>query len=139
VSAVVRCITNYLEVGVVEGRRRRGCHLPGGTANTRGLEDAAPLALGNPARKFAGRPSGRRADQELDSKWCDAPALDGDQVGNDGLTIDDAPDLLVRKSRLAGDLAEGNTRLVGGADSLSLSVLDSAQPAGGHSDNSERP
>jgi hypothetical protein len=53
--------------------------------------------------------------------------------------LDDAPDLLLRKSRVAGDLAEGNTRLVAGADRLSLSVLDSAQPAGGHSDNFERP
>jgi hypothetical protein len=53
--------------------------------------------------------------------------------------LDDAPDLVVRKSCLAGDLAEGNTRLVGGADRLSLRVLDGAQPAGGHSDNFERP
>ena len=137
--AVVRCITNESEVGVVEGRGRKGCHLPGGTGNSRGLEDAAPLALGNPAGKFAGRPSGGRADQQLDVEWCDAPALEGDEVGDHGLSLDDAPDLLVRESRLAGDLAEGNARLVGGADRLSLRVLDSAQPAGGHSDNFERP
>jgi len=72
-------------------------------------------------------------------EWCDAPALEGDEVGGDGLSLDDAPDLLVRESRLAGDLAEGNTRLVGGADRLSLRVLDSAQPGGGHRDNFERP
>jgi hypothetical protein len=72
-------------------------------------------------------------------EWCDAPTLEGDEVGDDGLSLDDAPDLLVRKSRLAGDLAGGNTGLVGGADRLSLSVFDSAQPAGGHSDNFERP
>jgi hypothetical protein len=67
------------------------------------------------------------------------PGARGDEVGGDGLSLDDAPDLLLRKSRVAGDLAEGNTRLVAGADRLSLSVLDSAQPAGGHSDNFERP
>jgi hypothetical protein len=78
VIAVVRCITNQSEVGVVEGGRRKGCHCPGGTANSRGLEDAAPLALGNPAGEFAGRPSGRRADQELDLERRDAPALEGD-------------------------------------------------------------
>ena len=137
--AVVRCIASQSEVGVVEGRRREACHCPGGTANSRGLEDAAPLALGNPAGKFAGRPSGWRADQELDVERCDAPALEGDEVGGDGLSMDDAPDLLLRKSRVAGDLEEGNTGLVGGADRLSLSVLDSAHPAGGRSDNFERP
>ena len=53
------------EISVVEARRSKGRHLLGGTADLRGLKDAVPLAIGNPAGEFAGRPLRRRSHEEL--------------------------------------------------------------------------
>jgi hypothetical protein len=100
--------------------------IPGRGSHLRRFEDAASLALRDPARELGGGSLGVRAHDQLGVERRDSSTFDGNAVGARGLPFrvpDDAPKLLVRAQGLRGDLPQRSTRLERSADRVTLRVL----------------